>query len=362
MGELSVRRPRVLPGGLADAPPATLDSAPAPSADPSSSHPAVPLPRAAAGSPTSGRRVHAVAVIDTDDELVAVVLRWLRDGLAAGELTAAVVSPQVAEQVRAQLPAVEVMERGDGSPREPDAIAAQLELLERARSEGRGLRLLGQVYERDRRHWDERVRGELAHQHLFAQEAMVSLCVYDRRSTPADVLAMMLGLHPEVVERGLRRPSGAHLTPAEVMARLELPVEPLQDTAPVFAVEDAPSLPELRHQLARALHGRGTDGDAEQDFHLAISEIAANAFRHGGRPVSARLWASEDRLVCTISDGGTSFPGLFAGYRPAHGEDLSRGGMGLWLARKLCDHVDLHSSPTGFTVRLSTAVSRPAPA
>ena len=60
-------------------------------------------------------------------------------------------------------------------------------------------------------------------------------------------------------------------------------------------------------------------------------------------------------LVCTITDAGSRFDDPLAGFVPAHGYDLSRGGMGLWLARKLWDHVDLESGPGGFTVRLSTA-------
>ena len=59
-------------------------------------------------------------------------------------------------------------------------------------------------------------------------------------------------------------------------------------------------------------------------------------------------------MVCEITDSGTSFDDPFAGFVPAHGPDLGRGGMGLWLARKLWDHVDLLRRPDGFTVRLST--------
>ena len=95
--------------------------------------------------------------------------------------------------------------------------------------------------------------------------------------------------------------------------------------------------------------------DREQgtDLHLAVSEIAANAFRHGTPPVSARVWASADRVVCTITDCGTGFADPLAGFQPAHGDDLSRGGMGLWLARKLWDHVDVLPERVGCTVRLS---------
>ncbi len=315
-------------------------------------------PAAGSECPAGPGRVHRLAVIDTDDELIAVSLAWLREGLVAGDLTVACVVPAVAEHVRGQLPGVEVSETTRASPREPDALAGQLTLLARAAVEGRRLRILGHVVERAPRAWDERVRGEAAHQHAFADQLVSSLCVYDRRVTPPPVLAIVRLAHPEVLIDSRPRVNAAYVPPAQLVASLPWPVEPLQAYPPVFAVDDAPSLPELRHQLAAALRGRAGDRDAEQDFHLAASEIAANAFRHGGRPVSARLWASPDRLVCAIYDGGTSYSGVLSGYRPAHGDDLSRGGMGMWLARKLCDHVDLQTTAAGFTVRLTSAVRR----
>jgi anti-sigma regulatory factor (Ser/Thr protein kinase) len=62
---------------------------------------------------------------------------------------------------------------------------------------------------------------------------------------------------------------------------------------------------------------------------------------------------ADDRVVCTISDAGPGFDDPFAGYGPAHGDDLSRGGMGLWLARQLCDHVDITHDDDGVRVRLT---------
>ncbi|HYH26541.1 MAG TPA: ATP-binding protein [Blastococcus sp.] len=58
--------------------------------------------------------------------------------------------------------------------------------------------------------------------------------------------------------------------------------------------------------------------------------------------------------VCTIRDAGAGPADPFAGYGPAHGEDLSAGGMGLWLARQLCDHVVLRRDERGSSVRLAT--------
>ena len=80
-------------------------------------------------------------------------------------------------------------------------------------------------------------------------------------------------------------------------------------------------------------------------MHLAASEIAANAFRHGGAPVSARVWAdARPGRRARSPTAGTASTDCWPGTGPAHGDDLSRGGMGLWLARKLCDHVDTCST------------------
>jgi anti-sigma regulatory factor (Ser/Thr protein kinase) len=95
------------------------------------------------------------------------------------------------------------------------------------------------------------------------------------------------------------------------------------------------------------------DEDLLQDFLLAVDEMTSNALRHGGRPIDLRLWIGTDRIVCTIGDRGTGWDDPFAGYGPAHGDDLSRGGMGLWLARQLCDHVDITTGPDGTLVRLT---------
>ncbi len=115
-----------------------------------------------------------------------------------------------------------------------------------------------------------------------------------------------------------------------------------------------PALAELRHQLGAVLARWVPDRDRCEDLHLAVSEIAANAFRHGTSPVSARVWAGSGRIVCAITDQGPGVTNVVAGFQPAHGDDLSRGGMGLWLARKLWDHVDLVRGPASFTVRLGT--------
>ena len=301
---------------------------------------------------------HELHVVDTDDQLLQAATTFLGEGVAGGDLVHAGLPRWLVHELGPTLPEVTFQAVEDGVRlREPDLIAA----IRRSAAEcaPRRLRLLGLVTAPEARSWDERRRCEAISNLAYRGSAVSILCLYDRRTTPAPALAAAHATHPHLRTGSVRTPNPAYRDPLAFLDGLEVPDEPLQRQAPVFALDAAPSLPALRHALTAALRGRAGDRDVEEDFHLAASEIAANAFRHGTPPVSARLWASADRLVCTITDSGTSYRDAAAGYQPAHGDDLSRGGMGLWLARKLCDHVDLVRDDAGFTVRLVTAL-RPA--
>ena len=106
----------------------------------------------------------------------------------------------------------------------------------------------------------------------------------------------------------------------------------------------------LEYTLADA----GGPREVVEDFLLAVDETTSNAVRHGSPPVGLRLWTAPGTLVCTVRDSGRGWDDPFAGYGPAHGDDLSAGGMGLWLARQLCDHVAIRHDERGNSVRLTS--------
>jgi anti-sigma regulatory factor (Ser/Thr protein kinase) len=228
--------------------------------------------------------------------------------------------------------------------------------LERAVGGGSGrLRVLAEVdFGTDPADWREGQRYESVYNRLLAGAPVESLCLYDRRRLPAAVVESAAATHPQVVHGASWSASTGFQDPGVYVPSLPLPRAPAEDGDPVFAIENAPTLAGLRHQLDAVLATLVKDRDQQEDMHLAASEIAANAFRHGVRPVSARVWADGDRVICVISDRGTSYTDPLSGFTPARGLDLSKGGMGLWLARKLWDHVDVLPSDTGLSVRLST--------
>ncbi|MCF6736670.1 sensor histidine kinase [Blastococcus sp. KM273129] len=304
---------------------------------------------------------HVAAPVGSDDELLAAALPWLEEGLRAGDLVVLSCPPGTAELVTGALGeragAVETDDRLcllDTTV--PDAVAASRDLVRRARGTGSGrLRVAGQVRfgdgPLDRR---DGLRYEAAVNLLMAVRPVSGLCLFDRRELPAEVLAGAAATHPWVLTGGEVVPSAAFENPTAYVRRLPVPREPIEESDPVLAVDDAPSLAELRRLLRAVVQVHVPDPDQAADLHFAASEIASNAFRHGARPVSARVWADGGRMVVAVTDQGPGTDIPFPGYRPAHGADLARGGMGLWLTRKLWDHVDLVRGPAGFTVRLSS--------
>ena len=213
------------------------------------------------------------------------------------------------------------------------------------------------------RDWLEWQRYEAVLNDALADWPLWGLCLFDTRRLPEP----RAGRPPCRRTRTSRLPGGPapqsarSSSPADYLRSLPVPDEPLESTEPVLAVTDVDDFAALRHAVARALAPPARRGpDLAEDFLLAVDEMTSNAIRHGAPPVSLRLWTADDRVVCTIEDGGPGWDDPFAGYGPAHGEDLSRGGMGLWLARQLCDHVDIAGDPArggGVRVRLTTRLT-----
>lgn len=249
-------------------------------------------------------------------------------------------------------------QQGVHRARTPAGITALRRLAEQRAEAGHPrVRVIGETdFGTTARDWLEWERFEAVINEALRPQPLWGLCVYDCNRLPAEVVDAGLRSHPFLATTQGRRPNPAYEDPAAFLRSLPVPDEPLEATEPLLAVDDVADYVGLRHAVAERLAGLGGSPDLVEDLHLAIDEMSSNAVRHGGPPVQLRLWASADQVVCRISDGGTGMDDPFAGFGPAHGTDLSRGGMGLWLARQLCDHVDVLDGGTGLTIRLSTAL------
>jgi anti-sigma regulatory factor (Ser/Thr protein kinase) len=306
---------------------------------------------------------HDGLLYDDDAQLVRVAARFLLDGLTADEPAVIAATPRTADLLREAVgehPLLHVLERHDAyRARTPTAITTFRRLAEEHAPEGARLRVVGEVdFGAGERDWLEWQRYESVINEALAAWPLWGLCVFDTQRLPEPLLASAVATHPTLLGADGRVPNPGFVDPAEYVRGLPVPEEPLEATTPQLSAPDVSDFVGLRHAVAEEIARTGADADLVGDLLLAVDEMVSNAVRHGRPPVGLRLWTAADRIVCTISDGGPGWDDAFAGYGPAHGDDLSRGGMGLWLARQLCDHVDISgghgaAGDAGVQVRLT---------
>jgi anti-sigma regulatory factor (Ser/Thr protein kinase) len=309
---------------------------------------------------SAGGYIHDALLYDSVDELTGAAVPFLQEGLAAGDaavIAAGARTVGVLAEALDEDPRVHVLERSDVySARTPTAITAFRRLAERCLAEGISrVRVVGEVdFGPTERDWLEWQRYEAVINVALADWPLWGLCVFDTQRLPEQVLTSTLRTHPNLATPKSRGSNPLFGDPVRYLRSLPVPPEPLENTPPRLAALDVKDFIGLRHAVATELATTDAPREVLEDFLIAVDEVTANAVRHGHPPVDVALWISFDRLVSTVSDGGRGWDDPFAGYAPAHGEDLSRGGMGLWLARQLCDHLDLTHHEDGVTVRLTT--------
>jgi anti-sigma regulatory factor (Ser/Thr protein kinase) len=93
----------------------------------------------------------------------------------------------------------------------------------------------------------------------------------------------------------------------------------------------------------------GLDSERCAQLALAVDEIATNAICHGGRPATVSAYDGEGAVTVDIHDNApTQIPAPPSTRPPA----TAIRGRGLWLARQLCDRVEIRRHETGNDVRL----------
>ncbi|SDO53344.1 Anti-sigma regulatory factor (Ser/Thr protein kinase) [Klenkia soli] len=269
-----------------------------------------------------------------------VLLPELTAGLEAGDTVVLACSSGLGTALRQRLPAeaVHTVDPALLSGRAPDALAGYTALLDRFT--GTRVHLVTDssgVHGAGVPAW---LQTEALLNHVLADRAVDHYCVVDDRALGA-AADQAMSCHPWVLAADGPVLNPTRRDPAEVLRSLWSAPEadPLEATRPTLEVEDVGSMRELRRALTSSLAGGPLDPAGAEDLVLAIDEVVANAAEHGVPPVDVRLWVTERRVLCVVADRGQGFDEPLAGYGPAHGDDLSVGGMGLWLARRAVDRM-----------------------
>jgi anti-sigma regulatory factor (Ser/Thr protein kinase) len=149
-----------------------------------------------------------------------------------------------------------------------------------------------------------------------------------------------------------------HRDPVDVVRGLPGAVVPPAPAGARRWAFDADRLGPVRRDLTAAIGASGLGAEAGEDLVYAASEVVTNAVEHGGGSGVLWTWVDGDQAVCLVADPGRldePFPGVVP---PTLDQDRGRG---LWLARALCDEVDVSVDDDGTRVRLARRLVRSEP-
>jgi len=306
-----------------------------------------------------GVATHAVALYDSADDLRRRALPFLRDGLASGGSTVAIVSDNTARQLRDALGADQREVRWQVPEVGYEGLGGVFEGVRRflagEHEAGNEVRLLT---ENDGTGAIARtssyLRFEAASNDVLTPFGFPWTCLYDRRRHPADVLERVREVHPHVVGPcGHTSSSSAYVRPTNY---LEAHPGPLSVVPPQPALDlplaSAHQLVEVRSTAVGAGRALGLTDEDGDDFELATAEVLTNAIRHGQQPCRVRLWATPGHVVLRVDDRGDGGEIPTRGFHPPTPSRGCRGGMGIWMVRQLADAVQVQTGDAGTSVEL----------
>jgi anti-sigma regulatory factor (Ser/Thr protein kinase) len=333
------------------------------------------------GPPTDRRGYrHEAVLYDSDQQLLDVVVPFLREGVAAGEPCLVALAASTSRLARAAVGDITGLTfLDDRYDRPASVIRSNRDLFTVHLIDGASrIRVASEVpHPGVGAPWDGWARYEATINHAYAEFPLWGLCAYDTRITAGPVLDEVTRTHPYLATGYGHQVNPRYQDPAEFLARrpssqadlvetASLPVIDLTDPTP-SAARDAvhtasmisPGTAQVEAPQSAASRRGGAQLEPIQVEHLvfAVSEAVTNAVLHGRPPVRFRLWTAPDRIVATVTDRGDGPPDPFAGLLPV--SDPSSAGLGLWLTHQLCSHVTLDTTDDGFTIRLIVGTPQP---
>lgn len=309
-----------------------------------------PLPN---GGSVADGFLHELGVYGSEDEFRQLIAPFALGGLEAGEPVLFAFDAHRTQLLQRWLPkASGISYVGDARPyaKPATALAAWRRAVEEQLSAGaRRVRIAGNVpypgHGQPYAGWD---RYEAAVDRALGDLPVWAPCLYDTRTTPADVLTSASRLHRHLVEHSGAHRANERFDPCGRLADFQAPpLDPLESTTPVFESVD-PTPQELRGAVRRAT--QGVVAEQRSELLLAASEVVTNALLHGMPPVWARIWRGDGRVVVRVHDRGAGPTDPLAGLLPPR--ELAVGGRGLWLIHQLDIDVALSVEGDGFAVRL----------
>jgi anti-sigma regulatory factor (Ser/Thr protein kinase) len=300
---------------------------------------------------------HAAVLYRGTDEYLAAVLGFVGEGLErADPVLVAVPGPKAGllrERLGGQAGRVSFADMTEMGAN-PAWIIPRVAAFADAHR-GRAVRYVGEPA------WETRTAAELCettrHEALinlaFAGTAASILCPYDRTRLAAAVIADAAHTHPVLITGGQPHPSRAYPQGGVFPARCDRPLPRPPGSAAALTYRD--DLAGVRAFAAGQARRARLPASRTRDLVIAVSELAANTWRHTDAGGTLHIWAADGELLCQVHDSGHIGDPLAGRRRPVPG---AASGNGLWVVHQLCDLAEMRTASTGTTIRLHFRIRR----
>jgi anti-sigma regulatory factor (Ser/Thr protein kinase) len=309
--------------------------------------------KADADDQTLGTLEHDALFYGTDDEYVAGVVGFVREGLAREEpvlvsvpgwnldLLRDALTPEETPRVRLRDMTV--------AGRNPGRIIGSVLTAFVAEHPGTRVRIVGEPI------WAGRTDEE--YPACAEHEALINValgplpayiqCPYDTSKLPTSVLTDATRTHPTLATSAERWTSPTYTDPGMVAASFDLALSPTPPDAEFVVIgpdTGARAARELVHEAGR-MHG--LDGERLAEVRLVAQELAVNTLTHSPGRGILEVWTADDHLVVQVQDGGRITDPLVGRRAP----EAPHVGHGLFVVHQLADLVRIHRESTGTIVR-----------
>jgi anti-sigma regulatory factor (Ser/Thr protein kinase) len=297
--------------------------------------------------------VHQALVYEDVEGLLGPVIPFVRDGLERGDRVLAVTTRTNIDALSGALGddagRVDFQEAEQWYVSPSRTLRAYADYVA-TEGNGRSVRVIGEpVWPGSEAAVREWARYESIVNVALAGAPAWIVCPYDASALPAGILDFALRTHPELCAASGAVPSDEFLDPRAFSAALD--EAGLPDPPPGAAERPLAQGPSrLRRFVAVKAAAAGVSLHRLGDLQLAVHEVLTNAVVHGRGRGCVRVWSEDGAVVCEVADDGPGLPDPLAGHLPPPEQPR---GFGLWIARQLCDLVEVRSSEAGTRVRLS---------